>query len=92
MRLFDVPAGRCVRITSKLIRWVEHSSEQLLGENVEWMGITTDRYMFYKGCMRRMLVNHTVDWPEYAIWQRNVDCEIVKRDDCATEFQSGHLP
>jgi hypothetical protein len=79
MRLFDVSAGQSVRITSKLIRWVEHASEQLIGEDVTWTGIATDRYVFYKGCVRRMLVNHTIPFDEYAIWQRDCECEVVAR-------------
>lgn len=78
MRLFDVPAGQRVRITSKLIRWVEYTTEYTIAEDFTWEGVATNNYLFYKGCMRRMMVNHTVDWPEYAIWQRDTDCDVIE--------------
>ena len=77
MRLFTVPAGRRVRITSKLIRWVESVVEHTVAENYTWEGRTTDRYMYYKSHRRRMLVDHTIDWPEYAIWQRDTEVELI---------------
>lgn len=77
MRLFEIPPGQRVRVTSKLIRWVEHQSEQILGENITWEGTTTDRYCYYKAAERRLLIQHTVDWPEFGIWQKDCECEIV---------------
>ena len=77
MRLFDVANGRRVRITSRLVQWIEGSAEFQVAENLSWEGVTTDRYFFYKGARRRLLVNHTVPWPEYGIWQRDCECEIL---------------
>lgn len=78
MLLFDVPAGKRVRITSRLIRWVERGSVRTIAENITWEGTTTDRYFFYKGAQRRLLVDHTAGfWQEYGIWQRNARCDIV---------------
>lgn len=78
MQLFDVAAGKRVRITSRLIRWIERGVVSTLAENVTWEGTTTDRYFFYKGARRRLLVDHTAGfWQEYGIWQRDTTCEII---------------
>lgn len=78
MRLFDVPAGKYVRITSKLIRWVENGIEQTISEGVTWTGVTTDRYFYYKGASRRLLINHSINWPEFGIWQIDTEVEIIE--------------
>ena len=80
MRLFKVGDKVRVRITSKLIHWVEHGRDTTVAENLTWEGTTTDRYYFYKGAHRRLITNHTVDmWGEYGIWQRDTDdCEIIE--------------
>ena len=90
MRLFQVSDGQRVRLTSKLIRWVEHHSIRKVGVGVTWEGTTTDKYFFYKGEKRRLLVDHTVNWPEYGIWQKDTECEIIKLS--ATEKKPGHPP
>ncbi len=77
MRLFAVPSGTRVRITSRLIRWAEGSAEISIAENIVWEGTTTDRYYYYKGARRRLIVNHTVNWPELGIWQKDCDCETI---------------
>lgn len=79
MRLFKVKVGERVRVTSKLIRWVKHQSEQVIGEDVTWEGTTTDRYFYYKGALRRLLVDHTVDFAEYGIWQKDTNCEVIAK-------------
>lgn len=78
MQLFKVPPGQRVRVTSKLIRWVEHQTEQRLAENVTWEGTVTDKRHYYKGAMRVLLINHTIDWPEFGVWQRDCECEIIE--------------
>ena len=77
MRLFQIPDGQRVRITSKLIRWVEHGKEYLLNEETTWDGTTTKHYYFYKGCKRRLIVDHTVEWDEYGIWQRDTEAVTI---------------
>lgn len=77
MRLFQIPTGARVRLTSKLVRWVEHQSEQKIAENVTWEGTTTDKYFYYRGAERRLIVDHTIDFPEYGIWQRDTECEVI---------------
>lgn len=78
MTLFEVEAGRRVRLTSKTIRWSEHSSVLAVADNLTWEGTTTDRYFFYKGARRRLLVDHTIEaWDEYGVWQRDTTCEII---------------
>lgn len=82
MRLFQVPDKTRVRFTSKLIRWVEHRYQRTVAEDVTWEGTTTDRYFYYKGERRRLIVNHTVDfWDEYGIWQRDTECEIINKSE-----------
>lgn len=80
MRLFSVPPGRRVRITSKLIRWIEHQSEQTVAEGITWEGTTTNRYCFYKGAERRLIIRHTIPWPA-GIWQKDTNCEIIESAD-----------
>lgn len=78
MRLFAVPPGARVRITSRLVRWVEGSAEIDIAQDITWEGTTTDRYYYYKGARRRLIVKHTMmNWPELGIWQRDCECEIV---------------
>lgn len=78
MRLFDVAAGKRVRLTSKTIKWSERSIEQGVADNVTWEGTTTNRYFHYKGARRRLLVNHTIElWSEYGIWQRDTEVELL---------------
>lgn len=80
MKLFSVPDGKRVRITSKLIRFVEHRQEQVVAEDVTFTAITTNKYFFYKGAHRRLLVNHDVTfWAEYGIWQKDTRIEIVEQ-------------
>jgi hypothetical protein len=81
MRLFQIPEGQRVRITSKLIRWVEYGSEQLVGDETTWEGTTTDRYFFYKGFKRRLIVDHTVEWDEYGIWQKDTEAVTIPHPD-----------
>lgn len=78
MRLFDVPAQTRVRVVSKVIRWVERGSEQIVGQELTWEGTTTDSYYYFKGCRRRLLINHTIGVNEFGIWQADVECEIIK--------------
>jgi hypothetical protein len=69
-----------VRVTSKLIRWVEHRREQVVAEDVTFMATTTNRYFRYKGARRRLLIDHDVSfWTEYGIWQKDTHVEIVER-------------
>lgn len=77
MRLFLVPDGKKVRITSKLIRWIEHGTEHTVVENTTWTGITTKHYYPFKGHRRRMIMHHSVGWPEVCIWQKDVECEVL---------------
>lgn len=77
MRLFLVPPGKRVRLTSKLIRWVEHQTEKTVEDDITWEGTVTDRYFYYKGAQRRLLVRHTINWPEYGIWQKDCECEVI---------------
>jgi hypothetical protein len=78
MRLFKAPDKTRVRITSRLIRWVEHGAERPIAEEVTWEGTVTDRYYYYKGARRRLVVNHTVEfWDEYGVWQKDCECEII---------------
>lgn len=79
MRLFKVGDKVRVRVTSKLIHWVEHGRDTTVAENLTWEGTTTDRYYYYKGAHRRLIVDHTVDmWNEYGIWQRDTEeCEVI---------------
>lgn len=77
MQVFDVPANVRIRLTSKMIRWVERTSEKVVVENITWEGTTTDEYIFFKKVRRRLIVNHTVDSLSEGIWQSNTECEIV---------------
>ena len=36
------------------------NAEQLVGEETTWEGTTTNRYFFYKGFKRRLIVDHTI--------------------------------
>lgn len=73
-----------MRITSKLIRWVEHQSERKIAEDVTWEGTTTDKYFHYKGAERRLIVEHTIDWPEYGVWQADKEVEVINDESPAT--------
>lgn len=77
MRLFQIPTGARVRLTSKLVRWVEHQSEQKIAENVTWEGTTTDKYFYYKGAERRLIVDHTIEFAEYGVWQRDTEAIVI---------------
>ncbi len=80
MRLSLVPAGSRVRIVSKLIRWVEHSAEQRLADDVTWEGTVTDKTYFYKGHKRWLIVDHTIDWPEYGVWQKDTEVDVIPHE------------
>lgn len=84
MRLFEVPSQTRVKITSKLIRWVEHGSEQVVGEMIVWEGITTGSYFHFKSQRRRLLVNHTIDIDEFGIWQADCECEVISQ--CVVDY------
>lgn len=74
MTLFQIPAGRRVRISSRLIRWLQHGIEHTIAEDVTWEGTTTSRYFVYKGELRRLIIDHTVScWPEYGVWQKETE-------------------
>lgn len=78
MELFDVPPNCRVKLTAKLIRWVDHRAEHNLGEHITFEATTTDRYFTYKGARRRLLIDHTLNYvKEYGIWQKNTDCEVI---------------
>lgn len=88
MKLFAVPDGKRVRITSKLIRFVEHRQEQVVAEDVTFEAVTTNKYFFYKNAHRRLLVNHNVSfWKEYGIWQRDTKIELLEH-----QVLDGQLP
>lgn len=78
MRLFTIPEGQRVRVTSRLIRWVEHGSESRVAEDVTWEGTTTNRYFYYKGYRRRLIIDHTLNWPEYGVWQKDIEVELTE--------------
>jgi hypothetical protein len=75
-KLFDVPNGVRVRIKSKLIKWIEGRKETIIGSDLYYEAETTNRFEYYKGKRRRLLVNHNLDfWYRYGIWQIDTTCE-----------------
>lgn len=78
MRLFDVPGGIRVRITSALIRWVDVGDELKVAENLTWEGTTTDEYFTFREIKRRLIVNHSIPmFKGHGTWQRDCECELV---------------
>jgi hypothetical protein len=89
MKLFDAP-NRCrVKLTSKLVRWIDHHKEHVVAENVQFEADTTGKYFYYKGARRRLLINHSVTfWPEYGIWARDTHVEIVASPSATKAYQA----
>lgn len=79
MMLFDVPDDTRVRVTSKLIRWVEHGKELIVAENVTWEGTTTDCFEEFRGEKRRLIIDHTIiPWAGHGTWQLDTECEVME--------------
>lgn len=82
-RLFEVPDGRRVRITSKRIRYADTDVDppviRTLLREVTWTGTTTEHKWTFEGVERRLIVQHTLDCEglEDGIWQRDVECWVV---------------
>lgn len=82
-RLFDVPSGRRVRVTSKRVRYAEvvdgERVVRTLLEDYTWTGTTTGHYWIFEGVERRLITDHDIECGklETDIWQRDVDCYVV---------------
>jgi hypothetical protein len=77
-KLFEVPSGTRVRMTSKLIRWREQGADLKVGEGVTWEGTTTGCYEEFQGERRRLVIAHTIPlWRGTGIWQTDCECEVV---------------
>lgn len=79
IRLFDVPNGRRVRITSKQIRYADKGVMKTLLQEVTWTGTTTGHYWMYEGVQRRLVTDHSIECGEMTdgVWQRDVECYII---------------
>jgi hypothetical protein len=79
MRLFAVPAGRRVRITSRQIYWKEHDEVKVLAEKITWSGTTTgDYWVSVDGVERRLITDHSLGFHENSgVWQRDIECEVI---------------
>lgn len=78
MQLFNVPAGKRVRIRAKLVRWVDAGIEHIIGEDLTWEGRTTDKYYNFQGTKRRLIVDHNIKgWKQMGIWQRDIEVEVL---------------
>ena len=78
MRLFAVPSGRRVRITSRQIYWKEREEVQVLAEEITWSGKTTGDYWFCDGVERRLITEHSLGFHENSgVWQRDIECEVI---------------
>ena len=78
-RLFTVPSGRRVRITSKLIRWIDDDgTEQEMARDATWTATTTEHYWKHVDVERRLLINQTLGFKvDEGIWQVDTDCYVV---------------
>jgi hypothetical protein len=79
IRLFTVPNGRRVRVTSRLIRWIDDDGvEHEVARDATWTATTTEHYWKHKGVERRLLIDHTLPFhKDSGIWQRNTECYVV---------------
>jgi hypothetical protein len=79
IRLFTVPNGRRVRVTSRLIRWIDDDGvEHEVARDATWTATTTEHYWKHKGVERRLLIDHTFDSQTAdGIWQADTDCHVV---------------
>jgi hypothetical protein len=79
MKLFTVPNGRRVRLTSGTLRWAALGEPvALVGEQVMWEGCTTGSYWVYEGVERRLLIEHTITpYEDSGIWQRDTECNLA---------------
>jgi hypothetical protein len=78
MRLFEVEGDKRVRVTSKLIRWVERGEDMLIAQNLTWEGTTTNCYEIFRGEKRRLIVCHSIPlWSGTGTWQTDCECEVV---------------
>ena len=83
MRLFEVPTGRKVRITSERIRYAdvvdgERVIKTLSGQQT-WTGITSGHYWMFEGVQRRLITDHSIEC-EYlvdGVWQRDCECYVI---------------
>lgn len=78
MKLFTIPSGRRVRIKGT-IRWIEHQTERLIAEEGVFEATTTNRYQFFRGVRRRMLINHNIPrWQRECVWQSDKEVELLE--------------
>ena len=60
------------------MRYLSHGQEKVIGADIKYEALTTDKYYRERGTLRRLLVNHDVDgWTQYGIWQADVEAEVV---------------
>ena len=77
-RLFKIPNNVRVRITSKLVRWLECGELVTIDENVTWEGLTTSDYETFLGERRRLIICHTIPrWSGTGTYQTDCDCVIL---------------
>jgi hypothetical protein len=79
VKLFDVPAGKRVRLLShKIVLELTDDLSLPVITNVIWEGTVTDRYFYFHGQRRRLIINPSLDfWKGYGVWALNVECEKV---------------
>ena len=78
-RLFDVDDNVRIRITSKVVRWVDRGQDMHDAENVTWEGLTTGCYDTMRGERRRLIICHTIPkWAGEGTYQSNCDCIVLE--------------
>ena len=51
----------------------------MIGRDICFEAVTTDRYYRERGTLRRLLVDHNVEgWKQYGIWQADTEVTLLE--------------